>query len=349
LDVLKYGDLITLKNQLSMMTLGALINRTDISENLKKRTAQKGIFISNLPVSEPFLFDSPDFIKNQTRTIDLHMPVEPDEKIFIYLPDMLDSEQPVNGSDDEDSVSLVPVFNRHGVLFFNKPAGVSMNTIRPGDSEVQIRPFRFINRLDRDTTGLFGATMSGLIHSAVNPGEMKKTYLAIAGGKAQYKCGLIKCTIKKENISASPKRIVSDLFIENIQKGSDKAGQEKAEPVLPGQCLTEYRLVTSWTDEKTGLGLNLLEITLLTGRTHQIRASLQAAGMPVLGDPLYSGPKDFFTPGRSLIKRQALHSWKCTFKVPYAMGTKSICAPIPNDMLCLIPQNLQANLTRPQA
>lgn len=73
-------------------------------------------------------------------------------------------------------------------------------------------------------------------------------------------------------------------------------------------------------------GRTLLELTLETGRTHQIRAHMSHTGHPLAGDELYGG-------GRGLINRQALHCFTMELDCR-AVGTrKAFTAPVPGDML----------------
>ena len=86
----------------------------------------------------------------------------------------------------------------------------------------------------------------------------------------------------------------------------------KSRPV-PGArtAVTKYRTLTS------GRGLSLLECDLITGRTHQIRAQLAAAGHPLLGDGKYGSEK---LNRRYGMRRQALWSWSLEFRFTTPAG-----------------------------
>jgi 23S rRNA pseudouridine1911/1915/1917 synthase len=88
----------------------------------------------------------------------------------------------------------------------------------------------------------------------------------------------------------------------------------------------------------------LLEVSLRTGRTHQIRVHMEYMGHPVIGDPVYSG-RDIGKITRtlggveapvervlSLIKRQALHAYRLTIRHPRSGKVMEFTAPIPEDM-----------------
>ena len=84
------------------------------------------------------------------------------------------------------------------------------------------------------------------------------------------------------------------------------------------QALTHYRTIRSFADA------TLLELTLDTGRTHQIRVHLAHEGYPVIGDRMYGLPSP-------LIKRQALHAFSVSFKSLKDNHEITVEAPIPPD------------------
>lgn len=74
-----------------------------------------------------------------------------------------------------------------------------------------------------------------------------------------------------------------------------------------------------------GIKFSVIKCKLETGRTHQIRVHMAYIGHPLLGDDLYGG-------NTSLIKRQALHSYKISFVHPITKQKFSFEAMIPNDI-----------------
>lgn len=142
---------------------------------------------------------------------------------------------------------------------------------------------RFVNRLDRDTSGILIVAKNAYAHSVLTKDtsmwEMHKKYIAVVEGKLD-ESGTIRLPIIKSE--------------DGIRRTVDENGQE---------CVTHYRTIKS--NERA----SLVELELETGRTHQIRVHMSAIGHPIFGDELYGGNMDF-------IERQALHCIELGFYSP---------------------------------
>ncbi len=87
-------------------------------------------------------------------------------------------------------------------------------------------------------------------------------------------------------------------------------------------AITHYRVIKEYLD------YSYLEITLETGRTHQIRVHFSHLGHPLVGDDLYGSES-------KRIERQALHCQKIEFTHPITGEAIQLTAPLPEDMLKL--------------
>ena len=103
------------------------------------------------------------------------------------------------------------------------------------------------------------------------------------------------------------------------------------------EAITEYRLV------KRLEGYSLLEVSLQTGRTHQIRVHLSYIGYPIIGDSTYGGRKKFAKGSSENIrkvisdfKRQALHANFLALNHPSSDKLVNFKIELPNDMLVLL-------------
>lgn len=164
---------------------------------------------------------------------------------------------------------------------------------------------RFINRLDRDTSGIVliakNAYAQQIVSEQMQSNLVDKKYLAVVEGIVEQDEGTIDLPIERE-MELDIKRIVIDSGMPSV---------------------THYKVLERY-DSHT-----YLEIKLETGRTHQIRVHFSHIGHPILGDHLY-GHKS------NLIDRQALHCREMAFKPPREADKISVIAELPEDMRHLL-------------
>ncbi len=190
------------------------------------------------------------------------------------------------------------LFENKNVLILNKPAGVPS---QPGGKEPSAIEgiwkylgdnrspgFRaaLINRLDKDTSGILLAAKTGRalrsLSAAIKNKRFKKIYIAVAQGTPQKTSGSIQIPLT----------------------GHKNNRQTYAR--------TDYKVLGKTKS------VCLLEVTLHTGRKHQIRKHLSAKDMPILGDTKYGGKKE---------DRLMLHAWKLIFPLNDKESDKTIIAP----------------------
>lgn len=151
-----------------------------------------------------------------------------------------------------------------------------------------------IHRLDKDTSGLLIIAKNNKIHKYL-VGLMKKRviikrYLALVRGHLEHDTGRIEAPLTRAR---------------RDRKKITLAMQEEGR-----EAITEYKVIDFYGP------YTLLEATILTGRTHQIRVHFSSIGHPVAGDELY-GDKKVNKDLRKLgLKRQFLHAAKLSFKMP---------------------------------
>ncbi|HCX65505.1 MAG TPA: RluA family pseudouridine synthase, partial [Eubacteriaceae bacterium] len=166
---------------------------------------------------------------------------------------------------------------------------------------------RFVNRLDRDTTGLVLVAKNKFAHQFIQDqmkgGHVRKKYVAIAQGVIEPEFQTIDLPIGRKSE-------------EDIERVVMKEGKPS---------VTDCRVVERYR------GFSLVELTLKTGRTHQIRVHLKAIGHPLAGDPLYNLDADSHP-----IDRQALHAESLALVLPRSKRWIALQADLPEDMKRLI-------------
>lgn len=157
-----------------------------------------------------------------------------------------------------------------------------------------------VHRLDQGTSGIVLFALNANAHREFSmmfeKGEIKKTYLAIVKGNAKNQ--IIDAPIFKLPTTKKNKSVI------NAEKGK------------PAQTIIKS------LKEKNGI--SLVEAVPLTGRTHQIRVHLSSIGCPLLGDPLYGGPKEW---GGENLPHPLLHAQKLEFLFPASVKNQIHCEP----------------------
>ena len=207
-------------------------------------------------------------------------------------------------------------FEDPDLLVVNKPAGMVVHptkgcldrtlanalVYRMEQSGEVYKP-RFVNRLDRDTSGLVivgkNSHCQDFLMHEMDAGRVEKLYLAIACGSfGGVTAGTIDLPIAKDPDHTARRAVLADGF----------------------PSVTHFEVLGEAN------GYSLLRLRLETGRTHQIRVHMSYTGHTLLGDDLY-GEKS------PLIGRQALHAYSLSFTHPVSGERIYVRATLPEDML----------------
>ena len=215
-------------------------------------------------------------------------------------------------------------YEDEAILVIDKPSGVavhggsglsfgvieSMRATRP-----QAKFLELAHRLDRDTSGLLilCKKRSALVelHRMLREGEVDKVYFALVKGAVARKSLEMRQSLHKY-VTASGERRVS--VHEDGMSAATRATVVKAKD-----------------------GFSLLEVHLLTGRTHQIRVHLAHAGHPIVGDDKYGD----FALNRELKQRLLLHAGRLAFRHPLTGEPMKLASPLPAEMEAFVEQHLK--------
>lgn len=237
---------------------------------------------------------------------------EPGDRVEICL-----EEEGISPHLEGNHLLLDILYEDSDLLVVNKPAGVvthprgghyddtlanaAAEYFRQKGENHQVRP---VGRLDRETSGAVvfakNQVAAARLQKQRETGVFGKVYLAVAEG-----------TMKKDG---KWHRIEFPI-------GTDPQNRLKMQ-VDPGgkEAYTEYQVMCSREE------YSLVQLTLKTGRTHQIRVHMKALGHPLEGDSLYGGNTE-------KIQRAALHAWQVSMTQPFTGEVLRIQAPVPKDFL----------------
>ena len=289
----------------------------------------------------------------------------------VYAGDVIEIELPEEESHFEaENIPLDVIHEDEDILVVNKQPflcthptkGQPNHTVANAAQHYMLESgesykIRFVNRLDRDTSGLIilgkNSHSQDNICRQMREHKTEKRYLAIVRGSFP---------------SAGELMDESGSFYEGLygREGCIELPLGRPDPdkvergVVAGghPSKTHYRVISEGALTLYGarVPLSLLELRLETGRTHQIRVHLSHIGHPILGDHLYGGllgcegaaydynkyvegcPRECISCEKNLtpIKRQALHAYKISFDHPVSGKRLSFAAPPPPDMEKLI-------------
>jgi 23S rRNA pseudouridine955/2504/2580 synthase len=211
------------------------------------------------------------------------------------------------------------LYEDNRILVLDKPAGMAVH----GGSSVSLgciealrllRPeakdLELAHRLDRGTSGclLLAKRRSALrvLHELLRESKVDKRYLALVKGRWPEGTTEIDAPLVTRRVSGEARVKV------------DESGKE---------ARSSFRLVDHY-----GKTASLLEVSIETGRTHQIRVHAAHAGHPVAGDERY-GDKDFDEYLKSFgLTRMFLHAHSLSFDWPDTAEPFSASAPLPEDL-----------------
>lgn len=232
--------------------------------------------------------------------------------------------------------ALEIIYEDDHLVVVNKPAGLLTVADRFQHESVHLQSLLrkkygeifTVHRLDKDTSGLVifakDAEVHRLLSLAFEQRDVNKIYLALADGQ-----------LEDEGAIDEP------LALSDTRPGTMKVYRKGKPSLTTFKTLERYE----W--------FNVLEVTLHTGRMHQIRVHLAFIGHPLFVDPVYGRRAEFYLSEwkgrkyrigkksheeRPLMSRLSLHAWKLDLIHPVTGVPMHFEAPIPKDIRALMNQ-----------
>jgi 23S rRNA pseudouridine955/2504/2580 synthase len=283
------------------------ITRNDAGQRLDKFLSKT---LSRLPASLMYKYIRTKRIKvNNARCEQGYILAEGDE-VQLYIKDEF------FGTPERNSMtlgSIVPklsiIYEDDNIMLLNKRPGVLVHEDAGGSGNTLILHIQaylyqkgeydpgaeqscapaLCNRIDRNTGGIVIAAKNAAalreMNERIRRGEVGKFYICAVHGRPPRTAATLRGWLKKD----------SERNIVTVSDTKIPGGRE---------IITKYRVITSRG------GASLLEVELITGRTHQIRAQLSHIGCPLLGEGKYAKNREDKKKG---YKHQALYAWCIRF------------------------------------
>ncbi|HLA17437.1 MAG TPA: RluA family pseudouridine synthase [Candidatus Limnocylindrales bacterium] len=249
-------------------------------------------------------------------------PVVAGESLVLDVPEA----RPIDHIGPDPTIGVSVAYEDDDVLVVDKQAGIVVHPspghrdgtlvnallARPGDYGAIAGVMRpgIVHRLDRDTSGLLIVARTDVAQQSLmaqmKARRIKKTYLALVAGDVVAPSGRIEAPIGR-----------------HPRHRTQMAVTESGRPAVTGYRVRER--FGDWT---------LLDLDLVTGRTHQIRVHLEAIGHPVAGDRVYGTGTS--RRGPDGLGRMFLHAWRLEFVSPTSGRLVRVAAELPDELATVL-------------
>lgn len=279
----------------------------------QRAITEKSILLNGLPVKTGRRLRVND-------TLSVRLPQDPDSSLppeDIPLNVIYEDESLVVINKPADMIVHPGKGNYHGTL----AGALQYHFDQLSDVAGKLRP-GIVHRLDRDTTGVIAVAKDNQVHNRLSSQfearEVTKEYHALIWGGPEFESDWI-----ETHVRVHPRKREKMQVCEPIGKSRE--------------AVTWYEVIERFSKA------TYVKMTPKTGRTHQLRVHMSHLGHPMLADSLYGGQThvtqadlssdDLEDPDSPiLIRRQALHAHRLSFRHPQSGKEMSFEAPLPADM-----------------
>ncbi len=235
----------------------------------------------------------------------------------------------LNENQEEKNLGIDTIFEDENLLILNKQAGVVVQGAQDNDTSLSLhlqylknknkdyKEFNYfhVHRLDKDTSGVLVCAKNQIALRGLNKvfaeRQITKKYLALCDGQFEK----------------------SEGTIEVLMERNEQGMKEKMKIVTQGgkKSISHYKVIDEF--EFKDETVTMVEVTIETGLTHQIRVHLKSIGHPLIGDKMY-GNNYINKVFENSLKRQFLHAQSLEFEfedekhkfvAPLTSDLKSLC------------------------
>jgi len=218
-----------------------------------------------------------------------------------------------------EDIAIAVLYEDDDLLVVDKPRGM---TVHPGAGRTTGTLVNALLGRQMNLSGIGGPLRPGIVHrldrnttGVMIVAKTDQAHLRLAADLAAHRVGRHYLALVRGNI-------VENEGVVDAPIGRHAVDRKRQAVVVGGRrAVTHFRTLERFGD------YTLIEATLETGRTHQIRVHMQYIGRPVAGDPVYGGVRDELG-----LAAQALHSAKVEFTHPATGQHMVFVAEMPDDM-----------------
>ena len=207
------------------------------------------------------------------------------------------------------------------------------STIHNPQSAMGLQRAGIVHRLDKDTSGLLLVAKTEMAHASLSKQlkarTIRRRYVAVVQGRLPLDTGTVNVPIGRH---LTHRKQMTVRHLGGRSAVTHYRVLRRVGSRLKALGSRETPLPSAFSLQPSAFFYSVIEVSLETGRTHQIRVHMAHLGYPVVGDTTYGKHPASFWQAHG-ITRQLLHAYQLSFQHPVTKRPVTLTAPIPDDMI----------------